>query len=57
MKIEALKEQADRCRRLAEQADPITQKRLLDLAEEYEARIRAAEPIPSMASRSLKAGE
>ena len=38
MKIEELKEQAARCRRLAEQADPITRQRLLDLAEEYDAK-------------------
>ena len=53
MKIEDLKEQAARCRRLAEQADPTTRQRLLDLAEDYEARIKAAEPTPSQASRSL----
>jgi hypothetical protein len=53
MKIEELQEQVDRCRRLAQHADPFTQQRLLNLAEEYEARIRAAEPRPSQASRSI----
>lgn len=33
-----LKEQAERCRRLAEQADPSTKERLLKLAEEYDRR-------------------
>jgi hypothetical protein len=31
---ETLKEQAERCRRLVKQADPFTQKRLLDLTSE-----------------------
>jgi hypothetical protein len=34
MELNALKEQAERCRRLAKHADPFTQKRLLDLASE-----------------------
>ena len=34
-----LKEQAKRCRTLAEQADPHTKERLLKLAEEYERRL------------------
>jgi hypothetical protein len=34
-----LKEQADRCRRLAENADQFTRRRLLDLAEKYEDRL------------------
>jgi hypothetical protein len=33
-----LKEQADRCRRLAENADPFIKQRLLDLALRYDAR-------------------
>ena len=33
-----LKQQAERCRSLADQADPFTKKRLLDLALKYEAR-------------------
>jgi hypothetical protein len=34
-----LKEQADRCRRLADNADQFTKRRLLDLAEKYEDRL------------------
>jgi hypothetical protein len=58
MKIEDLKEQAERCRRLARGADPFTGKRLLDLAMEYEARIIEIEKgyRPSRASRSLSEG-
>ena len=52
-----LKEQAERCRRLAKHADPFTQKRLLDLAAEYDARIEKLETKPSAASRSLRNGE
>lgn len=37
-----LKEQAERCRRLAEQADPFTKERLLKLAEEYDRRYEEA---------------
>jgi hypothetical protein len=33
-----LREQADRCRSLAERADPFIKRRLLDLAERYDAR-------------------
>jgi hypothetical protein len=44
-----LKEQADRCRRLAENADQFTRRRLLDLAEKYEDRLQG----PSRASRTL----
>jgi hypothetical protein len=57
MKIEDLKEQAARCRRLADQADPTTRQRLLNLAGDYEARIKAAEPTSSQASRSLRTGD
>jgi hypothetical protein len=53
MDIATLKEQAERCRRLALEADPFTQKRLLDLAAEYDARIAQLEPKPSQASRIL----
>ena len=53
MDLATLKEQAERCRRLARQADPFTEQRLLDLAREYEARIAELEPKPSAASRSL----
>jgi hypothetical protein len=55
MDLATLKEQAERCRRLARQADPFTEKRLLDLAREYEARI--AELEPSAASRRLQNNE
>ncbi|WP_172841926.1 hypothetical protein [Bradyrhizobium lablabi] len=52
-----MKEQAERCRRLAKHADPFTQKRLLDLALEYDARIAQLEPKPSAASRTLRKDE
>jgi hypothetical protein len=58
MDLATLKEQAERCRRLARQAaDPFTEKRLLDLAAEYEARIAKLEPRPSAASRMLRTDE
>jgi hypothetical protein len=64
MDLATLKEQAERCRRLAKDADPYTQKRLLDLALEYDARmleydarIERLEPKPSTASRILRNGE
>jgi hypothetical protein len=57
MDLATLKEQAERCRRLARQADPFTEKRLLDLAREYEARIAELEPKPSAASRRLRNNE
>jgi hypothetical protein len=44
-----LKEQANRCRSLAENADPFIKKRLLDLAENYEEKLGR----PSAATRSL----
>ncbi len=56
MDLATLKEQAERCRRLAKQADPFTEKRLLALAAEYDARIAELEPKPSAASRILKGG-
>jgi hypothetical protein len=56
MDVQYLKEQVERCRRLAEQADAFTEKRLLNLAAEYEARIVEIEKgyRPSAASRLLK---
>jgi hypothetical protein len=57
MDLATLKEQAERCRRLARQADPFTQKRLLDLAADYESRIKLLEPQPSAASRILRGGD
>ncbi|WP_172900001.1 hypothetical protein [Bradyrhizobium erythrophlei] len=57
MDITTLKEQAERCRRLAGHADPFTQKRLLELAAEYDARIAQLEPRPSVATRNLRNGE
>jgi hypothetical protein len=57
MDLSTLKEQAERCRRLAKHADPFTQKRLLDLALEYEAQIAKLEPEPSAASRLLRNGQ
>jgi hypothetical protein len=44
-----LKEQVERCRRLAENTDQFTKRRLLDLAEKYESRLGH----PSRASRVL----
>jgi hypothetical protein len=57
MDLETLKQQAERCRRLARHADPFTQIRLLDLAAEYDARIAQLEPKPSTASQMLRGGE
>jgi hypothetical protein len=57
MDLATLKEQAERCRRLAKQADPFTEQRLLDLAREYEARIAQLEPKPSAASQRLRKDE
>jgi hypothetical protein len=54
MEIAFLREQAERCRRLAKHADPFTQKRLLDLAAEYEARLAKLEPRPSGLSQKLR---
>jgi hypothetical protein len=48
-----LKAQADRCRSLAEHADEFTKRRLLDLAANYDQRLKAAGP--SAAARVLKA--
>jgi hypothetical protein len=47
-----LKAHADRCRSLAENADEFTKRRLLDLAANYDKRLKAAEP--SAAARFLK---
>jgi hypothetical protein len=44
-----IKEHADRCRRLAENADPFIKKRLLDLAASYEHRLDRT----SRASRTM----
>jgi hypothetical protein len=49
MDLATLKEQAERCRRLAKHADPFTQKRPLDLASEYDAKIATLEPQSSAA--------
>jgi hypothetical protein len=57
MDLATLKQQAERCRRLAMHADPFTQKRLLDLAAEYDAKIAQLEPKPSPASKSLRNDE
>jgi hypothetical protein len=50
MNDEYLKEQAERVRALADKADPFTKRRLLDLAESYDARLGR----PSRATRQLK---
>jgi hypothetical protein len=44
-----LKEQADRCRSLAENADPFTKQRLVNLALRYDARAN----IPSKTRRTF----
>ena len=56
MNVEFLKEQVERCRRLARGADAFTEKRLMALAVEYEARITEMEKgyRPSPASQGLK---
>jgi hypothetical protein len=48
-----LKEQAERCRRLAENADPFIKKRLLDLAGNYE--VRLGRPSPALHSLRVPA--
>src|SRR6476620_11070574 len=48
-----LEAQAERCRILAENADELTKRRLLDLAANYDKRLTAAGP--SAATRILKA--
>ena len=45
MDLATLKEQVERCRRLAKMADPFTEQRLLDLAREYEAEIARLERL------------
>lgn len=50
MDVELFKQQALRARDLAEKADPFTRKRLLALAEKYDA--KAGEPSP--ASRMIE---
>jgi hypothetical protein len=59
MNVEFLRNQIERCRRLARQADPFTEKRLLALAAEYEASIFELEKgyRPSPASRLLRPDE
>jgi hypothetical protein len=59
MNVEFLREQIERCRRLAKHADPFTEKRLLDLSAEYEGRICELEKgyRPSPASQLLKPSE
>ena len=57
MKLATLREQAERCRRLAKHADPFTQTRLLDLAAEYDARIAKLESQPSQSARNLRNGD
>ena len=46
-----LKAHAERCRSLAENADEFTKRRLLDLAANYDRRVKAAGP--SAATRAL----
>jgi hypothetical protein len=49
MNDEYFKQQAQRVRSLADKADPFTKKRLLALAETYDAKVG----LPSRASRQL----
>lgn len=53
MDIEHLKEQAERCRRLAKNTDTFTEKRLLDLALEYDGRIAALEKASKQSSHNF----
>ena len=57
MDLATLKQQVERCRRLAKVADPFTEQRLLDLAREYEAEIARLEAVPSQATEKLKRGD
>lgn len=50
MDDEYFKQQADRIREMAGKADPFTKKRLLDLAERYDAKLGR----PSRATRQLR---
>ncbi len=50
MNDEYFKQQADRIRAMADKADPFTKKRLLDLAERYDAKLGR----PSRATRQLR---
>jgi hypothetical protein len=52
MNIEGLKELVDRCDRLAKDADPFTEKRLLGLAKTYRARIVEMEKALSLSAVS-----
>ncbi len=47
MDIDFLRQQAERCRRLAKGTDSFTEKRLLKLAEEYELLIKEFEKSSS----------
>lgn len=51
MESSLMKEQAARCRSLADMADPFTRQRLLDLAAKYEGELTH----PSRASRASRA--
>ena len=53
MDTNLLKAYAERCRSLAENADEFTKRRLLDLAANYDKRVKAAGP--SVATRILSA--
>jgi hypothetical protein len=50
MNDDYFKQQADRIRAMADKADPFTRKRLLDLAERYDAKLGR----PSRATRQLR---
>ncbi len=53
MNDDYFKQQADRIRAMSEKADPFTKKRLLDLAERYDAKLVR----PSRATRQLRLPE
>jgi hypothetical protein len=50
MNDDYFKQQADRIRAMADKADPFTKRRLLDLAERYDAKLGR----PSRATRQLR---
>jgi hypothetical protein len=57
MNDEDYKEQAQRVRNIASSADPFTKKRLLDLAERYDAkRVTRQTPLPSISVTAEEAG-
>jgi hypothetical protein len=56
MDLSFLKEQADGCRRLAENADQFTKQRLLNLAEKYDSRMSRLRGLPVLEHGALSGG-